>query len=249
MARGGSGDYSRGAGTGNRRVVVALADPHPLLRTGLRAVLEEEPTIRVAVETGSITSLVAETRANAVSVAVVDCELLDSRGMAALTALHTRVLLVGETEDADRILALLTPNVRGFVRKCCTSPELISAVTAVAAGHASFPAAVTSRLLDSFVMAGGATAVTPIAELTRRERDVLRLMVDGNSTMDIARALVVQVSTVKSHIYHLLRKLGVNDRTQAVALAYRSGLLRSTIAGHTVATIDRPNLSRTAGVS
>jgi len=226
-----------------------------LLRTGLRVVLDGHPALRVVAEAVSVPMLALAVRTHSPSVAVVDIDLPGmpdnaSSGQlpAQFRALRSQVLLVGETCDAERVLRLLSGNVRGFVCKSCPPHELAGAATAVAAGHASLPAEVTSRLLDYYVLDGQTTAADPYVPLTRRERDVLRLMVDGNSTIEIARALVVQTSTVKSHIYHLLRKLGVNDRAQAVALAYRSGLLRSTIARHTVTRMDSRNFSHRAEV-
>ncbi|MGX7825788.1 response regulator transcription factor [Actinokineospora sp. 24-640] len=221
---------------------MVLADAHPLLRTGLRVVLEADPNLRVVAEAVSVASLTLAVRTHSPVVAVVDVDLpgIDAaadpaRARTQLTGLPVQILLVGETCDSDLVLRLLADSVRGFARKSCSPPELACAVNAVATGHASLPSEVAGRLLDSYLLDAPPGRIGLDVPLTRRERDVLRLMVDGNSTAEIASALVVQTSTVKSHIYHLLRKLGVNDRTQAVALTYRSGLLRSTIAGHTVA--------------
>ncbi|GGS47239.1 MULTISPECIES: response regulator transcription factor [Actinokineospora] len=221
-------------------VAVVLADAHPLVRTGLRVVLEADPALRVVGEAVSMSSLTMAVRTHRPAVAVVDVELpgVDAaadpaRAKARLGDLPAHVLLVGETCDPELVLRLVTDRVRGFVRKSSPPPELSGAVAAVAGGHASLPVEVAGRLLDSYLLDASGHDELDVP-LTRRERDVLRLMVEGNSTAEIASALVVQTSTVKSHIYHLLRKLGVNDRAQAVALAYRSGMLRSTIAQHSV---------------
>ncbi|HEX9336799.1 MAG TPA: response regulator transcription factor, partial [Pseudonocardiaceae bacterium] len=161
-------------------------------------------------------------------------DLLGDGHGGSLKQLQVPVLLVSEDEDFERIVSALSERVRGFVRKSQPPAELITAVQLVASGHASLPPAITGRLLDAFLVENAQTAAlhpadglpAPLAvTLTRREHDVLRLMAEGRSTGQIAQQLVVQTSTVKTHVYHLLRKLGVNDRAQAVALAYRRGLV------------------------
>jgi DNA-binding NarL/FixJ family response regulator len=206
---------------------VVVADPHPLVRTGLRVLLERESTCRVTGEAASMTTLLWEVHRTRPAVVIADLDLPGAQHSAGLRDLPVPVLLVSEDEDFERIVGVLSERVRGFVRKSQSSAELIAAVHLVAAGHASLPPAITSRLLDAFLAENAAEAMqAPLAvTLTRREHDVLRLMAEGRSTGQIAEQLVVQTSTVKTHVYHLLRKLGVNDRAQAVALAYRRGLV------------------------
>jgi DNA-binding NarL/FixJ family response regulator len=206
---------------------VVVADPHPLVRTGLRVLLERESTCRVTGEAASMTTLLWEVHRARPAVVIADLDLPGAHHSTGLRDLPVPVLLVSEDEDFERIVRVLSDRVRGFVRKSQSSAELIAAVQLVAAGHASLPPAITSRLLDAFLAENAAeTTQAPLAvTLTRREHDVLRLMAEGRSTGQIAEQLVVQTSTVKTHVYHLLRKLGVNDRAQAVALAYRRGLV------------------------
>jgi len=207
---------------------VVVADPHPLVRTGLRVLLERESTCMVTGEAASMTTLLWEVHRTRPAVVIADLDLPGAHHHSTgLRDLPVPVLLVSEDEDFERIVGVLSERVRGFVRKSQSSAELIAAVHLVAAGHASLPPAITSRLLDAFLAENAAEAMqAPLAvTLTRREHDVLRLMAEGRSTGQIAEQLVVQTSTVKTHVYHLLRKLGVNDRAQAVALAYRRGLV------------------------
>jgi DNA-binding NarL/FixJ family response regulator len=210
---------------------VVVADPHPLVRTGLRVLLERESTCRVTGEAASMTTLLWEVHRTRPAVVIADLDLpgalSGAHNSTGLRELPVPVLLVSEDEDFERIVGVLSERVRGFVRKSQSSAELIAAVQLVAAGHASLPPAITGRLLDAFLAENAAEATqAPLAvTLTRREHDVLRLMAEGRSTGQIAEQLVVQTSTVKTHVYHLLRKLGVNDRAQAVALAYRRGLV------------------------
>lgn len=216
--------------TGAAPFDVVVADPHPLVRTGLRVLLERESTCRVTGEATSMTTLLWEVHRVRPAVVIADLDLPGAGHNGGLRELPVPVLLVSEDEDFERIVPVLSERVRGFVRKSQSPAELITAVQLVASGHASLPPAITGRLLDAFLAdntentvqgAQGPLAVT----LTRRENDVLRLMAEGRSTGQIAEQLVVQTSTVKTHVYHLLRKLGVNDRAQAVALAYRRGLV------------------------
>lgn len=212
---------------------VVVADPHPLVRTGLRVLLEQANSCRVTGEATSMTTLVWEVHRVRPDVVIADLDLLVDGHGGALRELPVPVLLVGEDEDFERIVSALSERVRGFVRKSQPPAELINAVQLVASGHASLPPAITGRLLDAFLAENAQTALLPAdglpaplaVTLTRREHDVLRLMAEGRSTGQIAEQLVVQTSTVKTHVYHLLRKLGVNDRAQAVALAYRRGLV------------------------
>jgi DNA-binding NarL/FixJ family response regulator len=216
---------------------VVVADPHPLVRTGLRVLLERESTCRVAGEAASMTTLLWEVHRTRPAVVIADLDLPGAHHSAGLRDLPVPVLLVSEDEDFERIVRVLSERVRGFVRKSQSPEELISAVHLVAAGQASLPPAIISRLLDAFLADKAIeTSQAPLAvTLTRREHDVLRLMAEGRSTGQIAEQLVVQTSTVKTHVYHLLRKLGVNDRAQAVALAYRRGLVPAGNRFHTTA--------------
>lgn len=213
---------------------VVVADPHPLVRTGLRVLLERANSCRVTGEATSMTTLLWEVHRVRPDVVIADLDLLGDGHGGSLRELPVPVLLVSEDEDFERIVSALSERVRGFVRKSQPPAELIAAVQLVASGHASLPPAITGRLLDAFLAENAQTALHPAdglpsplaVTLTRREHDVLRLMAEGRSTGQIAEQLVVQTSTVKTHVYHLLRKLGVNDRAQAVALAYRRGLVR-----------------------
>jgi DNA-binding NarL/FixJ family response regulator len=208
-----------------RPVDVVVADSHPLVRTGLRALLERAGRLRVVGEAGSMNTLRMEVHRTRPGVVIVDIDLPGVQSGADLRELPVPVLLVGEDEDLERVVRALSDRVRGFVRKSQPA-ELISAVDLVMAGQASLSPAITSRLLDFFLAECSFEALPPLAvALTRREHDVLRLMAEGRSTGQIAEQLVVQTSTVKTHVYHLLRKLGVNDRAQAVAFAYRRGIV------------------------
>lgn len=202
---------------------VLLADRGPLNRAETRRKLERDPALRVSAEVESLASMRTVVRALAPSAVLVAVDLLGGADEAALADLVVPVLLIGDPADGDRVARLLSPRVRGFVCRSSGGPELAGAVHAVAAGHASLPPAVAGKLLDTLVRDQPRPAV--FDRLTQRERDVLQYISQGMTTAEIAAEMVVQTSTIKSHIYHLLQKLRVRDRTQAVALAYRSGIV------------------------
>ncbi|WP_410643559.1 response regulator transcription factor [Amycolatopsis sp. lyj-346] len=208
----------------DRWTEVVLAEQGPLDRAETRRKLERDPALRVSAEVESLASLRAVVRAVSPSAVVVAVDLLGRADEAALAGLVVPVLLIGGPEDGDRVARLLSPRVRGFVCRSSGARELAGAVRAVAAGHASLPPAVAGKLLDTLVRDQPRPAV--FDQLTQRERDVLQYISQGMTTAEIAAEMVVQTSTIKSHIYHLLQKLRVRDRTQAVALAYRSGIVQ-----------------------
>ncbi|QKV74645.1 response regulator transcription factor [Amycolatopsis sp. Hca4] len=215
--------FEREHRTAGPETEVLLAEQWPLNRAETRRKLEQDPALRVSAEVESLVSLRGVVRAVSPSAVVVAVDLLGSGDEAALAELAVPVLLIGEQDDGDRVARLLSPRVRGFVCRSDGAPELAGAVRAVAAGHASLPPAVAGKLLDTLVRNPPRPAV--FDQLTQREQDVLQYISQGLTTAEIAAEMVVQTSTIKSHIYHLLQKLRVRDRTQAVALAYRSGIV------------------------
>ncbi len=212
-------------------VRVLVADRQPLVRAGLREILERRPGFQVCAEVDTGAGLRSTARSASPSVVVVDIDLACPHHDL-LPDLPAPVLLLGDRQDDERIAPLLSTRVRGFVARASSAADIVAAVSAVALGHAWLPHEVAGRLLD---LVGGdrcpGSGTTGFEHLTRREREVLQLMAEGKSTAAIAGELVVQISTIKSHIYHLMQKLGVGDRTQAVALAYRSGIVRRQVPG------------------
>jgi DNA-binding NarL/FixJ family response regulator len=210
------------AGPG-RWIEILLAEQWPLNRAETRRKLEQDPALRVSAEVESLASLRAVVRAVSPSAVVVAVDLLGGPDESVPADFDVPVLLIGDPGDDDRVARLLSPRVRGFVPRSSGACELAGAVRAVAAGQASLPPAVAGKLLDTLVRDQPRPAV--FDRLTQRERDVLQFISQGMTTAEIAAEMFVQTSTIKSHIYHLLQKLRVRDRTQAVALAYRSGIV------------------------
>jgi DNA-binding NarL/FixJ family response regulator len=211
-------------------IEVILADIHALTRMGMRTLLERDSTMQVVAEVTSGAALINQSRRLAPSVTVVDINLPDTDIASVVRSISTPVLVVGEPKDEGRVLPLLCAGARGFASKIDPPDDLVRAVRAVANGYGTLTPRLTGALLDwladGAVVHGSALPTDRMATLTLREREILRLVAEGLSNEQIASALVLRQSTVKSHVYHLLKKLGLNDRAQAVAFAYRTGAVR-----------------------
>ncbi len=215
---------ARPASTG--AISVLVASPHRLVRAGIRAVLQDQADVEVVGETATVSGMVALSHRLNPATVVLDLDLpgLDDGVLA--ERVGPPVLLLGDEPDSESVVTLLRAGVRGFASKDSPPDELVTAIAEIAAGHGSLPPSLVGSLLEWFSgQADGAVESGAVDRLTPREREVLRLVAEGRSNADIAGALVLATSTVKSHVYHLLRKLEVGDRASAVALAYRSGLM------------------------
>ncbi|WP_424644573.1 response regulator [Embleya sp. AB8] len=207
---------------------VLLADDDALVRSGLKALLRAEPGITVVGEAADGAEAVRVARELRPDVVVMDIRMPVRDGVSA-----TRELLAGGP-DRPRVLVLTTfdldevvddaigAGADGFLLKRATPEELVAAIRAVAAGDAVVSPAVARRLFASHAARVGPDH-TRAARLTDREADVLRGMAAGRSNPEIARSLHLSVETVKTHVKHILGKLEVRDRTQAVVWAYRTG--------------------------
>ena len=194
------------------------------MRAGLASILEEDDAVSVVAEAATADALLARSAATRPDVVVVDIDLpgLDvRRDVARLVA---PVVLMGSGEDEDQVWSALSAGVRGFVDRGQNAQDFRAAVHAVASGQAVFPPSMVARLLDAALGGGGfqLSLAAPLGALTRREREVLMQMAQGRGNTEISDHLVIQPSTVKSHVTSILRKLDVTDRTQAVILAIRS---------------------------
>jgi DNA-binding NarL/FixJ family response regulator len=212
---------------------ILIADDEALVRGGLRMILEGQPDLEVVGEASDGSE--ALSRAQEL---MPDLVLMDIRmpGLDGLTA--TRSLLA-KPEPAPKVLVLTTfdldeyvyeairAGASGFLLKSAPPQQLIEGVRTVMAGDALLAPEITRRLLDRFTRRPPPSGGAPpeLAELTQRELEVLRLIADGRSNGEIAGALVLSEATVKSHVNHILTKLRLRDRVQAVVLAYRSGLM------------------------
>jgi DNA-binding NarL/FixJ family response regulator len=213
------------------RIRVLIVDDDDLMRAGLRGVLSSEPAIEVVGEAGDGRDAVYRTRLLQPDVVLMDVRMPDLDGIAATRELlaefpDVRVMIVTTFEQDDYIFGALRAGASGFLLKRTRPEDLIAAVQTVAAGDALLSPSVTSRVIERMAQQPGPDAEHDVrlGDLTPREREVLELMAGGLSNGEIASALVVEESTVKTHVRRILAKLEARDRVQAVILAYESGL-------------------------
>jgi DNA-binding NarL/FixJ family response regulator len=211
------------------RIRVLIVDDQPLMRAGFKSVLEASGQIEVVAEAASGEEAVERARLHDPDVVLMDVRMPGMDGIEATRQMPRQKVLILTTFGLDEyIIDALRAGASGFLLKDAPVEQLLAAVTAVAAGDAQLSPAVTRRLLDQVArrlpapVAHGGDAV---AELTEREREVLRLLALGLSNAEIAEALVVSEPTVKTHVSNVLRKLGLRDRVQAVIYAYENGLV------------------------
>jgi DNA-binding NarL/FixJ family response regulator len=214
-------------------IKVLVVDDQKLIRAGLRVILDAEPDVTVLGEAADGAEALRENRDLQPDVVLMDIRMPNMDGLEAarriITGSRARVLIL-TTFDADEyVYGALQAGASGFLLKDAPPEQLIAAVRAAAAGNALIDPSVTKRLIAEFTRAvRPSTATTPaeLGSLTGRELEVLRLLTEGLSNGEIADRLVVEETTVKTHVSRILMKLGLRDRVQAVILAYETGFAR-----------------------
>jgi DNA-binding NarL/FixJ family response regulator len=216
---------------GGRAISVVIADDQRLVRAGFRVILAGEPDIRVVGEAADGLEAIELARMLAPAVVLMDIRMPNMDGLAAarriLGSCDSRVLIL-TTFDADEyVYETLKMGASGFLLKDAPPDQLIAAVRCIAAGDALIDPSVTRRLIGRFAHAVRPPSLQParLKELTSRELDVLRLVARGLANAEIADELVVEESTIKTHVSRILMKLGLRDRVQAVVIAYESGFV------------------------
>jgi DNA-binding NarL/FixJ family response regulator len=210
---------------------VLIADDQPLVRAGLRKVFEVDPDIQVLGEVGDGVAAVAAAGELGPDVVVMDIRMpvmdgLEATRLLARRGVPVRVLILTTFDLDDYVFEALRAGASGFLLKDAPPEDLLAAVHTIASGVALLAPAVTRRVIERFAAlpAGRADLAARIRELTGREQEVLRLLGRGLTNAEIADALVISDGTVKTHVAHVLAKLGLRDRVQAVIFAYESGL-------------------------
>jgi DNA-binding NarL/FixJ family response regulator len=214
---------------------VLLVDDQELLRSGFKLILETTDDVRVVGEAADGESGAETARRLRPDVVLMDIRMSGIDGIEAtrrIVAADAGRVVVLTTFDLDEyVYAALRAGASGFLLKDTRPVDLIDAVRIVARGDALLAPQVTRRLIERFADGfgppwDGAEHDVAAAELTPRERDVLRLLAGGRSNLEIADGLVLSEATIKTHVSNVLRKLGLRDRVQAVAWAYEHGLVR-----------------------
>ena len=219
-------------------VRVLLVDDDDLMRAGLKAVLSSDGAIEVVGEASDGRAALEQVRASAPAVVLMDVRMPDLDGISATREVlasspEVKVLILTTFERDDYIFGALNAGASGFLLKRTSPEDLIAAIHTVAVGDALLSPSVTRRVIDR--MANQPAADRPyderLAELTPREREVLAQVARGLSNSEIAEELVIEESTVKTHVKRILMKLHLRDRVQAVIFAYESGLTRAGSSG------------------
>lgn len=199
-------------------VSVLVVDDHPVVRAGLAALLSVQPDVRVVGEAADGTEAVRLAAELAPDVVLCDLRLGDGPdGVQVTRSLDTAVLILTTYDHDVDLVRAVEAGAAGYLLKDAAPSDIVAAIHAVARGETVLGPRLTRRVVDAMRVRR--------AELSARELDVLRLLAQGLSNREIARRLVVSEATVKTHLNHVFGKLGVDNRTAAVAAARVSGLL------------------------
>jgi DNA-binding NarL/FixJ family response regulator len=213
-----------------------LVDDDPLVRMGLRAIVDQQPDLAVVGEAGDGTEALRAVAETDPDVVLMDVRMPGMDGIEATRRLvaerpdRPRVLVITTFENDDYVYEALRAGASGFVLKRVTPVELVDAIRVVARGESLVFPVLTRRLVERFALAR-----TPapddlqallLAGLTDREAELLRLLAEGLTNAEISERLYISLHTTKSHVASVLAKLGARDRTQAVVFAYETGFVQ-----------------------
>ncbi len=208
---------------------VLVADDQSLVRGGFRMLLADEEDIEIVAEASNGLEAVDKAARFNPTVVLMDIRMPDLDGLEATRRIlaadpAARVLILTTFDLEEYIYEALRAGASGFVLKDDPAEQLIAAVRTVAAGDALLSPAVTTRVIEQFTKIPRHTPPKELAELSTRELDVLRLIARGLSNAEIGQELFISETTVKTHVTHILQKLGLRDRVQAVVLVHQAGL-------------------------
>jgi DNA-binding NarL/FixJ family response regulator len=228
----GAGDAARRAGGDVTRILVA--DDQALVRSGIRTLLEAHPGFEVVGEAANGGEALAVARSRRPDVVLMDVRMSEMDGIEATRQLTSdpeppRVVMLTTFDLDEYVYEAMRAGASGFLLKDATREQLLGGIEAITAGESLLAPAITRRLVERFVRQPppGLGMPESLTGLTEREAEVLRLVARGLANGEIALRLFISQETVKTHVSHILKKLGLHDRVQAVVVAYESGLVQA----------------------
>lgn len=213
-------------------IKVLVVDDQPVVRSGMRMILENETGIEVVGEAGSGKEAIDAVSQLHPDVVLLDLRMPDMDGIAVTRILtdsprSPRIIIITAYDPDEYVFDSLSAGASGFLLKSDSPIRFVEAVRAVHAGESLFSPAVTRKLVERYVRSSQVESQgSAISALTSREMDVLLKVAQGLSNKEIASALFISVGTVKTHVANILVKLNVRDRLQVVVYAYEAGLVR-----------------------
>ena len=210
---------------------VLIADDQTMVRSGLRLILEAESDIVVSAEAGDGEEAVRLASREGPDVVLMDVRMPRMDGLEATSQItenspETKVIVLTTFDVDDYVYGALRAGASGFLLKDAGGDQLVEAIRVVASGEALIAPSITKRLISEFAARPESKEVKGLEELTDRELEVLEQVARGLSNAEIAEELFVSETTVKTHVSHILTKLHLRDRVQAVVAAYESGLVK-----------------------
>ena len=215
---------------------VLVADDQSMVRAGFRMLLADEQDIEVVAEAENGREAVEKTARFNPDVILMDIRMPELDGLQATRRIlaednGARILILTTFDLDEYVYEALRAGASGFVLKDDSPEQLLAAIRTVAAGDALLSPTVTKKVIKQFARRPRPAPPKELGELSERERDVFRLMAEGMSNGEIGQELFISETTVKTHVTHILQKLGLRDRVQAVVLAYQTGVFEETPAG------------------